>query len=145
MTQSKKQMSVHHICLSVKKFEESISFYKKLGFNETKKFNKSAPGSKGVLMKLDDFVLELFYYLDAKEKPEATLEENLREIGTNHFGISVDSLQKTFEELSKKGFKFVYPPKINSIGQKYAFIKDPNGIFVELIQKEKPCQKNQNS
>jgi len=131
------QKSIHHICLTVKRFEESILFYKTLGFHKIKIFDKSTPGSKGALLGLNNFILELFYYPESENSQlETDLDKSLRKYGTNHFGLAVNDLEQTFEELSKKGFKFISQPKTNSIGQKYVFLKDPNGIFVELIQAE---------
>lgn len=56
--------------------------------------------------------------------------------GFGHFAFSVDSLDEFTEKINKLGYSYLYPPfDLNGKGSKIAFIKDPDGYEIELIEK----------
>ena len=64
--------------------------------------------------------------------------ENGYEIGTGfgHFAFSVKSLDEFTEKLHSFGYEYLYEPfDLNGKGTKIAFIKDPDGYEIELIEK----------
>lgn len=82
-------------------------------------------------------ILELFCYKEYKPAPEAThaTATDLPIIGTKHFGLQVDSINRAKEELIKKGLADTDTViTTGRTGPLYFFIKDPDGILVEIIE-----------
>ncbi len=56
--------------------------------------------------------------------------------GLDHFGFKVKNLDPTAEELKKKGVKFTVEPTVTPWGIKIAFIEGPEGIRIELVERD---------
>ena len=86
--------TVIHVALSVTNLENSISFYKRFGFEVYKKWKASDLSIQITLMKLKEFTLELFCYRDYVEMPHSALSvaTDLPVIGTKHFALQVKDL-----------------------------------------------------
>jgi lactoylglutathione lyase len=56
--------------------------------------------------------------------------------GLDHFGFKVKDLQKTFEDLKKRGAKFSIGPNVTPAGVKFAFIDGPEGMRIELVERD---------
>jgi lactoylglutathione lyase len=53
-----------------------------------------------------------------------------------HFGFHCENLDKFTEKMNKLGYKYLYEPfDLNGKGSKIAFINDPDGNEIELIEK----------
>jgi len=111
--------------------EKSIEFYSKvLGM---KVMGRSrVPQTKGETVSLQSedggFALELNYY--PKESPycsEYVVGECL-----DHLAFKVDDLDKALEEAKKAGHRTVLEMKAEA--GRWAYIEDPNGIWIELFQ-----------
>ena len=124
-------MKFLHTMIRVKDIEKSLDFYTKL-----------------LDMKLDHKKrLEdcwLYFLSDAKETCQIELTyndetpENGYENGTGfgHFAFLVEDLDKFTEKLNAMGYEYLYEPfDLTGKGSKIAFVKDPDGNEVELIQK----------
>ena len=64
--------------------------------------------------------------------------ENGYELGSGfgHFAFSVDSLSEFTKKIEKLGYEYLYEPfDLNGKGSMIAFIKDPDGYEIELIEK----------
>ena len=56
--------------------------------------------------------------------------------GFGHFAFSVENMDKFSEKMNKLGYEYLYEPfDLNGKGTKIAFIQDPDGYEVELIEK----------
>jgi catechol 2,3-dioxygenase-like lactoylglutathione lyase family enzyme len=57
----------------------------------------------------------------------------------DHLAFDVEDLRNTIEDLRQKGIEIIVEPfSIGaSIGWKEAFVKDPNGIWIELLERRK--------
>lgn len=126
----------HHIALTVKNTEESINWYQnKLGFEVIHKYNKH--GMEITQIKLEDVRLELFCYGDeTKSLPDYRKElmDDLHVIGTKHLCIEVDDLDEMIKQLEAKIVEFDTKIDTAGFGGRYIFIKDCNGILIELYQ-----------
>lgn len=126
----------HHIALTVKNTEESINWYQnKLGFEVIHKYNKH--GMEITQIKLEDVRLELFCYgEDTKPLPDYRKElmDDLHVIGTKHLCIEVDNLDELIKQLETKMVEFATKIDTAGFGGRYIFIKDCNGILIELYQ-----------
>lgn len=92
--------------------------------------------------RLDDCWL---YFLTDKENTcqiELTYNDDTPNEGYNlgsgfgHFAFEVNSLEEFTRKIAMLGFEYLYPPfDLNGKGSKIAFIQDPDGYEIELIEK----------
>ena len=92
--------------------------------------------------RLDDCWL---YFLNDKEKTcqiELTYNDETPTEGYNigsgfgHFAFAVDSLDDFTNKIANLGYEYLYEPfDLNGKGTKIAFIQDPDGYEIELIEK----------
>lgn len=127
--------NINHVAISAKNIEETIEFYKKFGFENKKEYHDENVDI--VCLKLNEFVLEIFHYPNSSELPEHSkdLSIDLKTTGNKHFGLGVKNINEAKE--------FVQENKLNDseivihegrLGKPYFFIKDPNGILMEIIE-----------
>ena len=75
--------------------------------------------------------IELTY----NDEPPVNNQYNLG-TGFGHFAFSVESLDNFTEKLHSMGYEYLYEPfDLNGKGTKIAFVQDPDGYEVELIEK----------
>lgn len=55
--------------------------------------------------------------------------------GLEHIGLTVDDVDAACEELRQKGAEIAIGPLTRSPGLRLAFVRGPEGIMVELVQK----------
>ena len=59
--------------------------------------------------------------------------------GLHHLGLAVDNLDEFIADMKAKGVEVVTEPfEVQALGFKAAFIKGPDGVLFELIEKSKP-------
>ena len=124
-------MKLLHTMIRVKDIEKSLEFYTKL-------FDMEIVEKK----RLEDCWL---YFLEDKnsgQQIELTFNDETPsggyEIGSGfgHFAFGVDSLDKFTEKLNSLGYSYLYEPfDLTGKGSKIAFVKDPDGYEIELIEK----------
>ncbi len=124
-------MKFLHTMIRVKDIEKSLAFY-------TDVLNMKLNHKK----RLEDCWL---YFLTDEENTcqiELTYNDETPEggyelgSGFGHFAFSVDSLDEFTDKINKLGYSYLYPPfDLNGKGSKIAFINDPDGYEIELIEK----------
>ena len=124
-------MKFLHTMIRVKDIEKSLKFY-------TEVLNMKFDHKK----RLEDCWL---YFLTDEENTcqiELTVNDETPEAGYDlgsgfgHFAFSVESLEEFTEKINKLGYSYLYPPfDLNGKGSKIAFITDPDGYEIELIEK----------
>ena len=125
--------------IRVSNLTESLDFFiNKLGLIETKRYENekgrftlvflSAPADKERASQEKAPLIELTYNWPDESQKELTYSN-----GTNfgHLAFRVDDIYKTCEQLLAKGVKILRPPRDGHM----AFIKSPDGISIELLQK----------
>jgi len=119
--------------------QESLEFYTEIfGMEAVGKLEDTEP-TKGqaVTLKSPDSnqLLELNYYEEGSEFD--TEYKNGEEL--DHLAFDVEDLRSAVEDLRLKGIEIVVEPfSIGaSIGWKEAFVRDPNGIWIELLERRK--------
>ncbi len=129
--------------IRVRNMDESIEFYTEvLGMKVIDSRERLEP-TKGqaVSMKSPDSeqILELNYY--EKDSPFNTPYVNGEEL--DHLAFDVESLQESVEALKRRGIEIIVESgTIGGVeGWKEAFARDPNGIWIELLQKKTKSQK----
>ena len=92
-------------------------------------------------MVLDDgFILELFNYTHHLDIPKRSTElsTDLPVVGTKHLGLRVKSAEKALSDLTSKGLVAKNQEITQGrTGPRYFFLKDPDGILVEISQDDR--------
>lgn len=130
--------NIDHYAISVQNADESIEFYEKLDFSILKDWHADDDSVRIVHMTNGDFILEIFCYPDSDKIPDFTKELNkdLKVKGAKHLGLCVENLNVAKDYLLQKGIINKEPTIcMGRMGRPYFFIKDPDGIFVEIILK----------
>lgn len=115
-------VGLDHIALIVST-ERSIQFYEKLGFQETKRIERSY--DTVVFMQCGQISLEIF--IDPKH-PERVSEPEAK--GLRHIAFLVDSLDEVMKELECEEVRTDW------FGRKFTFTRDPDGQPIELIEQK---------
>ena len=115
-------LDLNYIAITVKDLNESIVFYKKLGYELLERFSDDE--YNWATLKLNNHSLELFQITNDKEKP------------INHIAYSYDSDEEVLDLIKKLGYK-----KENidifygDLNRKSFFFEDNNGKSIQLIKK----------
>lgn len=124
-------MKFLHTMIRVKDINASLKFY-------TEVLNMTLDKKK----RLDDCELYFLNDEDGCCQIELTYNDETPEEGYvngsafGHFAFSVKSLEEFTEKINKLGYEYLYEPfDLNGKGTKIAFIKDPDGNEIELIEK----------
>ncbi len=56
--------------------------------------------------------------------------------GLDHFGLSVGDIDAVAAELKAKGVEFTKPPHVPRPGIKICFLRGPQGISIELLERD---------
>jgi len=131
--------SFHHVSLSVKNIDESVHFYSLLGFKKVYYWEANDKQLQIVHLKLGEAFIEMFCYASYNDPPESSkdLSTDLPRIGIKHFGIKVKSINHTKNQLIKNGMLDNAEVTRGRTGIDYFFMRDPNGIFVEIVQDDR--------
>lgn len=142
----------HHMGLQVADLARSVAFYEGiLGFEVVFQWNPRAPYIGALVgypevdlhaailrMPDSDLFLELLEYRNVERRPVDTSTANP---GTAHVAFFVDDLDTLYADLLEKGVDSVGPPVTPTIGPneggRAVYLKDPDGIRVELIQTQR--------
>ena len=132
--------NVVHVAISVSNIEKSIDFYKRFGFKEFKSWDAEDESIKIRMLKLNDFILEIFCYKNYIELPETanSTATDLPVLGTKHFALGVSNIEKAKRWVLENKIADEVTINVGRLGKPYFFIKDPDGILVEIIENDIP-------
>jgi len=124
--------------IRVKDMEESVRFYTEvLGMVIVEPLQKTPP-TKGSVVTLkspnSEQLLELNHYQEGS--PYSSPYVNGEDL--DHIAFDVEDLEAAIRDLKRQGVEVVVEPyQIGyEIGWNEAYVKDPNGIWIELLQRK---------
>lgn len=114
-------LGLDHIAIIVSS-EESLRFYEKLGFKESKRIERSY--DTVVFMECGSITLEIF--IDPKH-PERVTDPEVK--GLRHIAFTVESLEEVMKVVECEEVRTDW------FGRRFTFCKDPDGQPIELKEK----------
>ena len=126
--------NLEHVTISVNNIEKTINFYQKFGFKLLKEYHDDKCDI--LRMSLNDVILEIFHYNNNFPLPKHSenLDIDLKTIGNKHFGLSVKNINKAVEFVKQNISDEEIAIHEGRLGKPYFFIKDPDGILLEIIE-----------
>jgi lactoylglutathione lyase len=118
--------------IRVKDLDKSVRFYTKvLGMKETgrTKIHTTKGETVGLVSEDGGHLLELNYY---EEGSDFDTRYSVGD-GLDHLAFQVDDLNAALAEAAKAGYPVVLDMKTKT--SRWTYIKDPNGIYIELFGK----------
>jgi lactoylglutathione lyase len=123
--------SIGHLALTVKDMDKSLDFYcRGLGFErvfDLKHFQTGEPWIVYVHTGKGQFI-ELFY------GGETGYEWSAVQCGFNHLCLVVDDIQEAKRQIEEAGYALEKQPKIGGDGNWQCWIRDPDGVRIEIMQ-----------
>lgn len=130
----------HHTAISVRDLDDSLKFYKTLGYQQVHRYDEDDGSMNTVHLKLGASFLEIFAYKKNKDKPAINYEyaSNLEEVGVKHIALWTDDIKAALDDLKSKGLanentKITFGRTKVS----YFFIQDPDGVWVEIAKDDR--------
>jgi catechol 2,3-dioxygenase-like lactoylglutathione lyase family enzyme len=139
MTVPQFQVRFHHVSLSVADLAAQRRWYQEaLGFTEViEQYEIPEPPVRTAVLQAGNGVrIELIERAgSARVEEYGDPLDTLRGQGYGHWALEVDDLDSAYERLNGLGAQPVWPPA-DAVrpGARFAYVKDPEGNLVELIQ-----------
>lgn len=115
------KIKVDYSTMIVKNMEESVTFYSDvLGFHVDSRYELGPAGRITLMQGEGGAMVEL-------------IENSAHDVGLYSVGMDVDNLNDALEQIRSKGAKVTMEPIATKVGR-MAFIEDPNGVRIALIQ-----------
>ncbi len=127
-------MKYFHTAISVNNLEESIDFYKSV-FDLEFQSEAERKDIKVKIVNLKDEnhnVIELFEHADPMPLHEDLMD--FQKVGIKHIAFVVENLEEAIVKAVAHGAKILWPIQDGITIKRLAFISDPNGIPVELVE-----------
>jgi lactoylglutathione lyase len=127
-------VGIGHIAIRVKDVARSLDFYVgKLGFAEMFRLERDGRLWLMYLRITDRQFLELF---PEGEGERAAAKEA---VGYNHLCLEVSDIDAALADLAKRGVPLISPLKTAADGNRQAWIEDPDGHRIELMELSPDC------
>ncbi len=123
--------SYDHVHLKASNLDETIRFYKE-NFNAVQKQTMEARGIQIISMDINGMSL----YISPSAKGENLKSGSAEpQFGLIHFALRCDNLEKEISVLKKNNVEITMAPVDIGGGTKIAFIKAPDEVIIELLQR----------
>jgi lactoylglutathione lyase len=125
-------MRILHTSITVKDMEKSIQFYRDVMGLELQR-RREIPENKAEIAffgdRESDALIELTYW---REKEDWNEGDEL-----DHIAFAVVDMDEAMDRFKKHGVEIALEPySLSGSTTKIAFIKDPNGIWLEIIERQ---------
>lgn len=136
-----RDLALDHVGLSVGDLDAAADFYKRaLGFGPEFAFNLAPHPIRGLMMLHPSGTrLELFEHSGSAHGIQgAPPIEALATRGYGHFALSAVAIEPVFEAVvDAGGTALVEPSQSPEPGVRFAFLADPEGNLIELVERER--------
>lgn len=122
--------TITHLAINVKNMEETLRFYEEtLGFTKIFTLDHPETGKPWIVyvQVCAGQFLELFY----GGQPRSARDED---IGMTHLCFSVEDVAATARHITEMGYSLEIPLCVGCDNNQQAWIRDPNGVRIELMQ-----------
>ena len=129
--------SIDHTAISVSNLDISLKFYTEILVFICERIIDIPDGNGRIaLLNKDDFTIEMFQFVDAQPYPniDGILIDDLKKIGVKHIALRVQDIRAAALFLKEKEVEFINEPVKGARGYYRFFIKDPDGIPLELTE-----------
>jgi lactoylglutathione lyase len=123
-------MELIHTCYRITDPARSVAFYEALGFEKRRE------------LPIRDEAVNIFLGVPGHAQPELELTYNFGvdsyELGTGygHVAVTVADIEGALAQLAEQGIEPEKPPyRVREGGSLIAFVRDPDGYRVELIER----------
>jgi lactoylglutathione lyase len=124
--------SLAHVAIKTRDLDASLDFYvNRMGFREMLRLDKpdGSPGVWLVYLRItDDQFLEIFPEGQGERAP------GWNDTAINHICLGVDGIDAVVAELGTAGVPLLLPRKAGADGNIQAWVEDPDGNRIELMQ-----------
>jgi lactoylglutathione lyase len=127
-------MKLLHTSITVKDMDQSISFYTKnfeMELLSRREIRQNGAEIAFLGIKGTDHRIELTWWKEKKEYAEGDQLDHIA-FGTPDLGGVLERMRADGVEVAKE------PYSLGQGGSLIAFVKDPNGIWLELIEEKRP-------
>jgi glyoxylase I family protein len=134
---------VDHLSYTVGDIDRSVDFYAKFGFETVNRYTAAGPeldlavATEPADMDIqllrrpaDGVMLELIAYT---RQPSERAARN-SQVGAAHLAFVVGDINAAVAQLADAGVEFLSAPNTDRYGEKWVYLRDPDGITVELMQ-----------
>lgn len=137
--------NIRHTGIVVTNIDSSVDFYKKYFGFEVKKDMVECGDYIDNFCSMDDVRVrtvkmalengDMIELLDFITHPAKNHNKQINNIGCTHIALTVERLDELYETMKSDGVCFSCPPQIPPDGgAKATFCKDPDGVFIELVE-----------
>lgn len=130
-----------HIAISVADLERTSQFYSKY-FDFTKKTHYQINDSQNktfeiAILQHNGIEIEVFHFPNHTDNLEPKDEQglHLQELGLKHIAFYVEDIQKMWHKMNENNVHIENQIDTFENGDKYFFIKDPDKIIIEIMEK----------
>lgn len=123
--------TIEHVSIRCRDLESSIDFFRRMF--DAKVILRRTPGAgrRIVFLRIGDSMLELMEMGSPSEPADP-----LNHLGVHHIGIKAEDFEAAYRDLKAKGATFVGEPLEPTPGIRLAFLREPNGAVIELVQRD---------
>lgn len=125
-------LKIHHISINVTNLDLSVNFYTALGMESIYCYEDDDVSI--IHLTNGDFIVELFFYKNKFiDFQPSSIKQHSSFVGCEHFSLFVEDINDAFDKL-KKFCDFGETINFGRTGIKYFFIKDPDGVRIEIVE-----------
>lgn len=128
-------MKFDHVGIAVKSLDNMLAIYSRIGTFEVKQTEVAGQKARIALLKAGDASVEFLEPTSEDSSLAKFIAE--RGEGLHHIAFEVEDIEKTTEELKRRGFRFVYEHAVDGkFSSRVNFVhpKSAGGVLVELTQ-----------
>jgi glyoxylase I family protein len=128
-----REFLIDHVAVSVSNLNRSIDFYKQnFGFLRQAIIDAKRLNGKICHLKKGNVIIELFAISDPTLPPDSVHE--MKTMGIKHFSLNVTDIIGAFNFLKRNAVDVKSDVIMGQRGLRYFFIKDPDGMEIEVIE-----------